>query len=144
MVELLAVVVIVSILVIIIVAPLSGARQRKVLDLGAERLTALLFEAREYTLASKEGDRYGVHVQSDKAVLFKGATYSAGASTNTEVVFDSALELVSISLAGGATDVVFDRLTGKTSQAGSAVLRVKNNPTVQKVITIEQTGVVSF
>lgn len=142
--ELLVIIAVASVLVAVVVAPLSSARQRKVLDLGADRIVGLLFEARENTLASKEGDRYGVHFESGKAVLFKGASYSAGASGNTEVVLDSALELVNISLAGGGADVVFDRLTGKTSQTGSVTLRVASNPGLQKVITIAQTGIASF
>lgn len=141
--ELLMVIAILGILATIILMPFNAFRNSKVLDTASEETLALISEARGNTLSGKGGYQYGVHFEASKIVLYRGATYSAGDANNKAVVLDNALEVSSIALAGGGVDVLLDRLTGKTSQNGTVIIRVKNDTSKLRTITIEKTGVVS-
>ncbi|OHA79281.1 MAG: hypothetical protein A2747_02460 [Candidatus Yonathbacteria bacterium RIFCSPHIGHO2_01_FULL_44_41] len=141
--ELLMVIAILGILSAIILTPFKAFRNSKVLDTASEETLALLSEARGDTLSGKGGYQYGVHFEASQIVLYRGATYSAGDANNKAVVLDNALEVSSIALAGGGADVLFDRLTGKTAQNGTAVIRVKSDTSKVRTITIEKTGVAS-
>lgn len=141
--ELLMVVSIMAILATIIISPFAAFRNSKVLDTASEETLAVLSEARGDTLSAKAGYQYGVHFEVAQIVLYRGATYSSSDANNKVIVLDSALEVSSITLAGGGADVLFDRLTGKTSQSGTVVIRVKNDITKSRTITIVGTGIAS-
>lgn len=128
----------------IVVSFFSGFRESKVLDTGVEDVVSLLNEARLDTLSSKSDLQYGVHFESGRMVLFRGTVFSEPNVDNVEVVLNSVLEISNIALTGGGANVLFDRLTGKTSQYGAVTLRVKNAPSRSVLITIEPTGVASF
>ena len=78
-------------------------------------------------------------------VLFRGAIYDSLDANNEAVALDSALEIYPTppSLTGGGSDVIFDRLTGKTNQDGTVIIRVKSDTSKTRTITINATGVVS-
>lgn len=141
--EILMVISIMMILVAIIISPFSAFRNSKVLDTASEETLALLSEARGNTLSAKDGYQYGVHFDAAQVVLYRGATYSSSDVNNKSVALDSALEVSSIILAGGGTEVLFDKLTGKTSQSGSVIIRVKSDVAKSRTITIVGTGVAS-
>lgn len=139
--ELLMVVAIMALLVSVVAMPFLGFRHNKILDTGTENILSMLSKARGNTLASKDGYQYGIHFQADRTVLFHGATYNSSDSTNEINILDTALEISSISLTGGGTDVLFDRLTGKTNQDGTITLRVKSDTSKIRTITIIGTGI---
>ena len=141
--ELLIVVGIMGILVAIIISPFAVFRNSKVLDTASEETLALLSEARGNTLSAKAGYQYGVHFDASQIVLYRGATYSSSDVNNKVVVLDNALEVVSIALAGGGSDVLFDKLTGKTTNSSTVIIRVKNDTTKSRTITIVGTGIAS-
>jgi prepilin-type N-terminal cleavage/methylation domain-containing protein len=141
--ELLIVVSIMAILVTIIISPFAAFRNSKVLDTASEETLALLSEARADTLSAKGGYQYGVHFETAQIVLYRGAAYSSTDVSNKVVALDSALEVSSVALVGGGADVLFDRLTGKTSQSGTVVIRVKNDIAKSRTITIFGTGIAS-
>ena len=141
MIELVVVLAIIVLLMAVVVTPFRAFRNSKALDTTSEETLALLSEARGSTLSAKDGYRYGVHFESSQAVLFRGDTYSSGDTTNKAITLDNALEFSSISLAGGGSEVVFDRLTGKTTQSGSVVVRIKSDTSKTRTITIGGTGV---
>lgn len=142
--ELLMTVAIMAILAAIIVSPFAQFRNSKVLDTAGENALSILTKARGNTLSSKNSYQYGVHFESSQMVLFRGATYSSSDPNNEAVILDNALEISSIYLAGGVSDaVLFDRLTGKTSQDGTVVIWVKSDTSKTRTITINATGVVS-
>lgn len=141
--EILMVISIMMILVAIIISPFAAFRNSKVLDTASEETLALLSEARGNTLSAKDGYQYGVHFDAAQVVLYRGATYSSSDVNNKAVVLDSALEVSSIALVGGGTEVLFDKLTGKTSQSGSVIIRVKSDVAKSRTITIVGTGVAS-
>jgi prepilin-type N-terminal cleavage/methylation domain-containing protein len=141
--ELLIVVSIMGLLAAIILAPFATFRNSKVLDTASEEALALLSEARGDTLSAKEGYQYGVHFEATQIVLYRGATYSSSDANNKVVLLDSAIEISSITLTGGGAEVLFDRLTGKTSQGGTVVIRVKSDTAKSRTITIFGTGIAS-
>lgn len=143
-VELITALAILAILASIVTNFFSGFRESKVLDTGIEDVASLLNEARLSTLSSKSGSQYGVHFETSRLVFFRGSSFTEPDVNNKEVILNSALEIPNISLNGGGSDVVFERLTGKTDQYGTITMRVKNNPSRSIIITIEQTGIVGF
>ena len=134
---------ILAILVSIIATSLSGFRNSKVLDTASEQILALLSEARGDTLSAKNGYQYGIHFEAAQIVRYRGATYSSSDVSNEVVPLDNALEISSISLTGSGAEVLFDRLTGKTSQGGTIVVRVKSDTAKSRTITIVGTGIAS-
>lgn len=141
--ELVIVMAIIGILSAMIITPFAAFRNSKVLDTASEETLALLSEARGNTLSGKDGYQYGVHFETSKIVLYRGATYSSTDVNNKTVLLDNALEVSSITLAGGGVDVLFDQLSGKTTKSGTVVIRAKNDTTKSRTITIVGTGIAS-
>ena len=142
--EIIAVIAIIGVLSVIIVAPFSSFRSSKTLDTGVEEIVSLLNDARLSTLSSKGGFQYGVHFETSRIVLFKGTVFNDTDPNNKEILLNNTLEISNIALTGAGSDVVFERLTGKTSQDGTITLRIKNDPSKSVLITIQPTGVVGF
>ena len=141
MIEMVIVVAIMALLLAVITSPFQSFRNSKALDTTSEEALSLFSEARGNTLSAKDGYQYGVHLESSKMVLFRGGTYSSLDTNNKTVVLDNALEISSIVLEGAGSDIVFDKLTGKTSQSGSFVIRVKSDTSKIRTITVVGTGV---
>lgn len=141
--ELVVVIAIVVLLTSVIVTSFSKFRNDKILDTGVENILSVLAKARGNTLSSKNAYQYGVHFEASRTILFRGTTYSSSDINNEIISLDDSLEISSISLTGGGVDVVFDRLTGKTSMDGSVILRLKSDTTKTKTITINGTGTAS-
>ncbi len=110
------------------------------IDNGVGDVTALLDEARSRTLAHESGSQYGVHLETTKAVLFSGTTYSSTAVDNRVVLIDRSAEITSISLTGGGSDVIFDSLTGDTEEDGTFVVREAASTSGAKTVTITHAG----
>src|SRR3989338_3035411 len=127
----------------VIVSGFLNFRKESLLNSSAELVVSSLLGARAKTLSSEGGYQYGVHLQNDRVVLFRGALYSAGDPNNVETVLPSAVEISAITLAGGGTDLVFARLTGATSQYGSMTVRVKSDVARTRAVSITATGIVS-
>lgn len=140
MLELVVVIAIIIVLASLIITSFSAFRNSKILDTGTENVLSILAKARGNTLSSKNDYQYGVHLETSQVVLFRGGVYSSSDSSNEVAPLDSALEISSITLTGGGSDVIFDRLTGKTSMDGTVVVRVKSDNTKTKTITINATG----
>lgn len=96
--------------------------------------------ARTRTLASLGASNYGVHFEQTQYALFKGSTYSALDPNTIFYVLPSSVEIDAIALAGGAVDVVFERLTGKTAQAGTVRVQLVTDPTKFRTISIIGSG----
>lgn len=141
--ELLIVIGVLVLLAGIILSSFSEFRNSKVLDTAVEDVLTVLSQARGDTLASKDGYQYGVHLDADQVVLYRGATYSSIDPTNVGVPLDGALEITSIALTGGGQNILFDRLTGKTSQSGTFVIRVAGDTAKTRTITVNGTGIAS-
>ncbi len=141
--ELLITLSILVILTIIIFTSMNSFRNNKALQMVSEDILSLLDEARGDTLSAKDGYAYGVHFESSKIVLFRGTAYSSSDLNNKTVDVDNAVDVYNISLVGGGQEIIFQRLTGKTSQTGTVMIRLKADTSKTKTVTIEASGVAS-
>lgn len=138
----LLVIAILSVVTSIVTYSLSNSRNNQNLKNGAVSVARTLVDARERTLAAKDQKSYGVHFDADRAVLFSGNSYTAGDLSNEVYLLDSALEIVSVALAGGGSDVKFTPLSAATIQSGSLVVRFKTKPSLKRTVTIYASGLV--
>lgn len=134
---------VIGILVAIVVPPLASSKARQQVTGTTDDIVALLVTARSQTLSSYNSHNYGVHFTSTTATLFTGPTYNANASDNEVKTLDSSVSISTISLSGGGSDLLFDRLTGSTSQYGTITIRATSNAAYTKTINIQATGLVS-
>jgi Tfp pilus assembly protein FimT len=142
---------IIEILIIIVVSiTLLGLTLMSFNNLNASRaldgstllVVSVLNQARIQTLASKDNTQYGVHFDNSSAILFKGDTYSPVSSDNVVVNIHSQASISNINLTGGGSDVVFERLTGKTAQNGVITLSLNSNPSNSRTLSVYLTGLV--
>lgn len=104
------------------------------------KIVDVLNLARTRTLASLGASSYGVHFEQTQYALFKGVTYNAADPDTIFYVLPSSVEIGAITLAGGATDVVFERLTGKTGQSGMMRVQLVSDSGKYKTISIIGSG----
>jgi Tfp pilus assembly protein FimT len=143
LVEVLLVVALLTLFSTFVIISFSGLRQNQALKNAEEELRALFIEAKSRTLGSEDSSSFGVHLEASRAVLFKGETFTEPSDDNKEYTLNSSVELVNITLSGGGSDVVYERLTGGVSTAGTFILRRVADTTDFVTFTITQTGVVS-
>lgn len=139
--------VIISVLIILIA--MSGQvfvvfQKESTLNNTTEEIVSILRLAQNKTLASEEADQYGIYfntsINPHEYILFKGSDF-----TSRDISFDKiysmpkALEIYNINLSLG-NEVVFNRLTGITNQAGDFSLRIKTDPSKTRTIYVEESG----
>jgi len=139
----LVVIAVIGALVAIILPPLSASRAKQNLNGNVDEVVSMLVTARSQTLASYNSKNYGVYITSNSITLFTGPTYNANAVDNVVKELDTGITISTISLNGGGSSVLFDRLKGSTSGYGTIVVQVTGNNTYLKTITIHSTGLVS-
>lgn len=139
-VELLTAVGIIGILVAILVVNYRTTSQSTDLDTTTQRLIGALDRARSRTLGSKNDTTFGVHLEGSQYVEFEGTTYNPADPDNVIHTFGSDFEIANIALTGAVTDVVFDRLTGRTGHSGTFDVRLTATPTTLKTVRILPLG----
>ncbi|MBI1957590.1 MAG: prepilin-type N-terminal cleavage/methylation domain-containing protein [Candidatus Niyogibacteria bacterium] len=133
----------IAVLILLLLASIGTAaffrfRDAQELARAMDDAMDLVREARSRTLASELDNQFGVHFESGRAVLFQGASYAEGAAGNKAYPFSPRVEAYSITVPGSA--VVFERLTGNASGAGSVSFRLKSDPSKIRAFTITVTG----
>ncbi len=122
----------------------SNFNKEKSFEFAVQGVANLLKEAKSNTLASRDASVYGVHLETGRAVLFKGNTFSEPNTDNREYTMPTDVELSSINLNGGGSDIIFNRLTGETQQFGTTTISRVSNATIMQDIVVSQTGVVEY
>ncbi|MHB0978355.1 MAG: pilus assembly FimT family protein [Minisyncoccota bacterium] len=140
--ELIVTVAIFSVAVSAILNSFGQLNQNQVINKNTELVATILREARSLTLASRGGNQYGAHLESSQVVLFRGSVYSSSDPDNIYYPLNTLGNISVITLAGGGSDVVFDRLTGDTSQSGTINLSLIADPSSTRTITISGTGLI--
>lgn len=140
LVEILAALSIIAVMGSIVLAAFGEFRSRKTMDAAVELALSAFSRAHLDTISSKNDKQYGVHIEASKVVYFVGPTYSAAATTNANYLLPSGVEIANISLGGGGSNVLYDRLKGGTSNNGTFDVRVKARTTIKTTITISATG----
>jgi prepilin-type N-terminal cleavage/methylation domain-containing protein len=142
LIEILIVVMLMAILTVVTIRGFHTLSINKPLESEVQHVVGELNRARSLTLASQNADQYGVHLESSRVTLFEGTSFVNGAASNTVATLSPTVTISSIALTGGGSDVVFQRLTGKTTQDGIIKLSAVSSSTVSKTITVYQSGVV--
>lgn len=141
--EILIVIAILAILLATILPSFTNFRRSSLLNTDTMNLVTLINRARLLSVSSKYDEQYGIHLESGKAVLFRGATYSAGASTNETHLFSTGLTLSSIAINGGGSEVLFEKVTGATTQNATTTLLVTGT-TSSTTVLIFPTGIATI
>lgn len=128
----------------ILISSFTNLNQANGLEKSANFVTSALAEARSKTLASKNAAVYGVHFASTSVTVFPGSAYVSDASGNIVETFSNIVRIEEVSLAGGGSDVVFDRLTGDTDDFGTVTLVLTASTTQKKTITIFGSGLSTY
>lgn len=144
LVEILVVLGIFGLLAASAVVALGTLRGGSDLQAEARGLSRVLELARSKTVASEGDARYGVYATSTsphRYILFQGNDYVSRVVAEDEVYeLRNTIEFGTISFGVGGVEVVFDRIQGTTSQAGSAELRVKANLSATTTVDVESSG----
>lgn len=144
LVELLVIIGIIIILIAIAVPNLSFFQRESELINNSEEIINILKLAQNKTLASENASQWGVYFDNTtlphQFILFKGGSFSSRDSAFDENhKLPETIEISQINLAGGK-EVVFNRISGETNQAGNLTLRLISNPSKTQTIYIDSSG----
>ena len=128
------------IIISIVVNPFSSFRNRSLLNIEVENILTLINDARSKTLSSFQDSEYGIHFETNRAVFFKGTSFVEPEANNIEIIFNTAIYISDISLTGGGSNLIFNRLTGKTDEDGTITVALTSDVSTNNVITIYATG----
>lgn len=140
LVEMLVAVAILVIITTLSIEPFKNFRKNQALDKSATQVVSLLQKARSQTLAQRNSSAYGVRFLADQAIMYQN-TY-ATSTLNTAVIIDPYVEISSVNLTGGALQILFVKFTGEVNATGTVTLRLKDEVTRTKTVTIHSTGIV--
>ncbi|KPJ57514.1 hypothetical protein AMJ49_00030 [Parcubacteria bacterium DG_74_2] len=146
--------VIIGIFIVLIAITIPNFRFfEKELDLNnsAEEIINTLRLAQNKTLASELFSQWGVYfetsTQPHQYTLFQGESFATRATSSDEIhQLPGLIEIYEIDLWGG-NEVVFEKVTGfasSTSQFGKISTRVKTDPSKNRIIYIENSGLVGL
>ncbi len=120
---------------------ISGFRNKESLDTESRQISSILEEARSLTTSGQGGNAYGVRLLADQVIRFVGTSFASGTASNVTYNLNSAVRINNISLQGGGSDVVFDKLKGTTGNYGTMILSLVSTTSVKKTITVNPTGI---
>ncbi len=141
LVEILIVITILALISVITYEALFSVKKKEVLEKEAARVSAIIERARSLTLSSSGDRQYGVHVESNRVVTFRGNSYNSSDLNNKADTLNNAVTISNYSFAGGGDNVIFERLSGKTGNAGTLTMSL-SSATTTYTITIYGTGLV--
>ena len=90
--------------VLVLVAP-SSINSKQLLEREKSSIISIFEKARSFTLASKGGLSYGVHLASSTATISSGS-YVSGASGNEVNSIDKRVAIYFVTLTGGGNDII--------------------------------------
>lgn len=133
---------IIAILAILVAVPMVAFRlfQETInLNNAQDEIMSVLNLAKSMTMASEGASQYGVYFdrENNRFNLFKGASWAQkDPAFNREFKLPDLVKIDSDSLG----EVVFDKITGKTSQVGSVILYLESRPEKTKTIYVLSSG----
>ena len=113
--ELLVIVAVLGVIFSIVIPQFSKTRELQVLKSATSDILSSLNKAQSRTLASVNSSSYGVHLQSDKIIIFKGTVFSVGDANNETINIVTPASISNVTLSGvGSTsgNIYFNRLSG--------------------------------
>lgn len=145
LIEIIIVISIIIMISVLVLPNLTRFKKDQSLRNTTEEIVSLLSKARNNTMASLNLNNYGVHFESSQVVLFAGSTYNSADPLNEIIMFDPLVKIPATGgiNVGGGSNVVFERMTGNTSNNGTIILQLSADSTRQKIITISKVGLIS-
>jgi Tfp pilus assembly protein FimT len=125
------------------VAIFSTYLLNKAIDTSTEAVFSAFSRAYLDTIGSRNDQQYGVHIDGGEVVVFTGTTYDPFSVDNVVYPLAREVEIVSVSLVSGGSDVVYQRITGNTVNSGTFILQAKRDSSKSRMITIHPTGMLS-
>lgn len=139
LIEALVVIALFGILILGVLVNFRTSRDRLAVETTAEEIISSLETARARTIVSQGEEFWGVHFESEDFTLFQGPQYTSHPDLYERRSVAQGATIVSIVIAGGGSDVVFDRITGTSATTGFVILEA-NNPTISRTVYIEAVG----
>jgi len=142
MLETIIVIVIGAILLSVAFYSFSSLQNNSSIQKNVSQVKSLLEEARFSSVSEKSDYAYGLHLQSDRITSFRGLTYNATDTENTIQLLDGAT-IDNISLNGGGSDVIFNKITGSSDTFGTFRIKLIEDVNQNTTIRISRTGIIS-
>ena len=120
----------------------SSLQNNTSLQKDVAQAKSILEEARYLSISEKNDHSYGVHLQSNGFVSFKGSVYNSADIQNNTQLFDEAL-IDNISLNGGGSEIIFNKITGTTNTFGTFRIKTLKDLNKNSTIRIAKTGIIS-
>ncbi len=142
--EVLTVIAILMTILGISIGSFVALNQRSATNASVDAIKAAVIQARTKTLSGDSGTHWGVHFETLEVTVFAGSTYNQNTSTNIRYPLNRGTSIVNKNIAGGGANIIFNRLTGETSNAGTSNLGIRDNYSLSTstLITIYGTGIV--
>ena len=117
-------------------------RQRNQIDIESQKVASALRLAQNKTLAAQNFETHGIHFDSavETYTFFEGATFDSMDPDNEVVPLENNTEFSNIQLADGGVDVIFDRVSGRTTQYGFVEIVDVRDATIIRTLCIEGEG----
>lgn len=146
MIELMVVIAIMTIMIGIALQGAGSLNATVELDNASKNIDLMIRKAKTQSIGALNDINYGVHFESSKAVIYDATSaYADGAAGNVTYNLPAKIEISEIVLGGGGgSEVIFDRLTGITSNYGHVTARIKADTSKTKTIFINSIGQNSF
>lgn len=119
---------------------LKASRDNQGLSTGVETVLSALSEARTKTTSSEGDNQFGVYLDSGRVVIFQGTTFTEPNSLNREFKLDAVVAISSTALSVSTSTIIFQKITGETTNYGTITISLKSNATKNKVINVYRTG----
>lgn len=116
---------------------------------STEELRSVLLYSQQLSTAAAKNDTWGVHLEEDYFVMFKGSFYNETDPDNKISLLNGTLIVSPTSTfangAGGyGADVVFYKFTGETANTGTVSIGARIDPSINKSIIIESSGKINY
>ncbi|HLF67294.1 MAG: hypothetical protein A3A80_02605 [Candidatus Terrybacteria bacterium RIFCSPLOWO2_01_FULL_44_24] len=139
LIEVLATTAIIAAVSVFIALSLANFRNNAQVVSESQNIASVLALARSNTVGGKDNILWGVHLATNDFTLFQGGVYDPADPNNVVYTLPIGVTISSIVLAGGGSDVIFNRINGGTSQAGSLTVSAQSNV----IVTINSSGEIS-
>ncbi len=121
-----------------IVSPIYfSAKNSDDLENYSDLVTSSLRKAQILSMAISEDSSWGVKIENDKIILFKGNQYSS-----RDISWDEFFNLGKTVKFSGLNEVVFYKLSGRPRQSGDIILQINDGR--NSTININDFGLISY
>ena len=126
----------IAILTAIGIPVFRSLQQRSDLEISAGTIGQSLRRAQIRSIAMEDDSSWGVYLDQNQALIFKGDDYNA-----RDASYDEIFHLAGIAEFSGLAEIIFAKRTGLPGTAGDITIANVNN---SRTITINEKGMVNY